>query len=156
MIAFYHQINIPISFWYRRGLKSRYLNQSSETLLVELIGIHRRILDLNTLHLHFCVAYTYLLPFYLIFRGKNEYKIKNIVIYVILCSKGKKKKMICTFKNLKIIYELIQLMVLIPFVFPPPPKKKRTINLIVCITYSYSKWVVTYNKIVSEIIICNS
>ena len=38
MIALYHQIKTPISFWCRRGLNPRSLIQPSETLLVELTG----------------------------------------------------------------------------------------------------------------------
>jgi len=40
MIAFYHQTNTLISFWYRRKLNSRSLIQLSETLSVELTGIY--------------------------------------------------------------------------------------------------------------------
>ena len=40
MIALYHQIKIPISFWCRQGLNPRSFIQPSETLPVELTGIH--------------------------------------------------------------------------------------------------------------------
>ena len=40
MIALYHQIKTPISFWYRRGLNRRSLIQPSETLPVKLTGTH--------------------------------------------------------------------------------------------------------------------
>ena len=40
MIAFYHQIKIPISFWCKRGLNLKSLIQLSETLPVELIETH--------------------------------------------------------------------------------------------------------------------
>ena len=36
----YHQIKIPIGFWYRRELNPRSLIQLSETFLVELTRTH--------------------------------------------------------------------------------------------------------------------
>ena len=38
--TFYHQIKIPIDFWYRRELKPRFLIQQSETLSIELTKTH--------------------------------------------------------------------------------------------------------------------
>ena len=40
MMALYHQIKAPISFWCRRRLNPRSLIQPSETLPVELIRTH--------------------------------------------------------------------------------------------------------------------
>ena len=40
MVFAYHQSKTPISFWYRRRLNPRSLIQLSETLSVELTGIH--------------------------------------------------------------------------------------------------------------------
>ena len=40
MVTFYHQIKIPNNFWCKRGLNSKYLIQSLETLPVELTGTH--------------------------------------------------------------------------------------------------------------------
>ena len=45
MIALYHQTKIPIDFWCKWGLNSRFLIQSLETLPVELIGTHSHCSD---------------------------------------------------------------------------------------------------------------
>ena len=43
MIALYHQVKTPISFWCRRRLNPRSLIQPSETLPVELTGTHKML-----------------------------------------------------------------------------------------------------------------
>ena len=41
--VFYHQTNIPIGFWCKRGLNLKSLIQPLETLPVELTGIHNKV-----------------------------------------------------------------------------------------------------------------
>ena len=47
MIALYHQTKTPVSFWCRQGLNPRSLIQSSDTLLVELVGTHNIVKNIQ-------------------------------------------------------------------------------------------------------------
>ena len=75
MIALYHQTKTPISFWYRRGLNSRSLIQSSETLPVELTGTHTKKWTLKMCFLQFLFFF-----FFFYKLSPNNYSLQLYII----------------------------------------------------------------------------
>ena len=62
-VSSYHQTKTPINFWCKRELKPRSLIQSSETLLVELIGTHLQNLEILLKQRKTLIFFSFIAPF---------------------------------------------------------------------------------------------